>query len=321
MRITAFFGAAILLLAGCGSGDIGSTLTTTAAATTTTLATPSTRASEDFPITITAANGDVTIESQPIAIVSLSATATEMVAAVGGLNQLVAVDDQSDYPADVPTTDLSGLTPNVEAITAYQPDLVLVSNDTDGLVAALTALEIPVLLLPAAVTFDDVYSQIELVGAVTGHKNEAASLVTRMQSDIDTISDSALSFDPPLTFYHELDSTFYSVTSSTFIGSVYAMLALENIADPADADGFGYPQLSAEYIISQDPDLIFLADTECCGQTALTVAERPGWADLTAVETGAVVELSDDVASRWGPRVVDFLRTVADSLVALEPAA
>lgn len=320
MRITAFFGAAMLLIAGCGSGVTRSSLTT-AEATTTIPAPPSASAAEDFPVTVTAANGDVTIDGQPKAIVSLSATATEMVAAIDALDQLVAVDDQSDYPADVPSTDLSGYTPNLEAIIAFQPDLVLVANDTDGLVAALTSLGIPVLLLPAAVTFDDVYSQIVLVGVVTGHQHEADHLVMRMQSEIDTISGSAPSFDPPLTFYHELDSTFFSVTSSTFIGSVYALLALENIADPADADGFGYPQLSAEYIIEQDPNLIFLADTECCGQTALTVAERPGWAALTAVQTGAVVELSDDVASRWGPRVVDFLRTVADSVVAWEPTA
>jgi iron complex transport system substrate-binding protein len=86
---------------------------------------------------------------------------------------------------------------------------------------------------------------------------------------------------------------------------------MKNIADAADKDGSGYPQLSAEYVIKADPDLIFLADTKCCGQSARTVAARDGWNELTAVRTGGVVELDDDVASRWGPRVVDFLKTVA----------
>ena len=122
-----------------------------------------------------------------------------------------------------------------------------------------------------------------------------------------------------LTYYHELDPTFFTVTSATFIGQVYTLLGLDNIADPADADGYGYPQLSAEYIVEQDPDLIFLADTKCCGQTPETVAARPGWSELTAVTTGAIVPLDDDVASRWGPRVVDFLRTVATKVAELEP--
>ena len=110
---------------------------------------------------------------------------------------------------------------------------------------------------------------------------------------------------------HELDKSLYTATSKTFIGQLYAQLGLKNIADAADKDASGYPQLSAEYIVKADPDLIFLADTRCCGQTARTVAARDGWDGLTAVKTGGVVELDDDVASRWGPRVVDFLRTVA----------
>ncbi|RMH67259.1 MAG: ABC transporter substrate-binding protein, partial [Actinomyces sp.] len=119
-----------------------------------------------------------------------------------------------------------------------------------------------------------------------------------------------------ITYYHELDDTLYTVTSGTFVGEIYALFGLENVADPADADGsaFGYPQLSAEYLVDADPDLIFLADTKCCGQSAATVAARPGWDTLTAVREGHVVELDDDIASRWGPRVVDFARAVAAAL-------
>jgi iron complex transport system substrate-binding protein len=100
------------------------------------------------------------------------------------------------------------------------------------------------------------------------------------------------------------------VTSATFIGQVYDLLGLVNIADAADQEGAGYIQLSEEYLIEADPDLIFLADTRCCSQSAATVAERPGWNTMQAVVTGAIVELDDDVASRWGPRIVDFLQAV-----------
>src|SRR4029453_17824795 len=95
---------------------------------------------------------------------------------------------------------------------------------------------------------------------------------------------------------------------------------MENVADAADKEASGYPQLSAEYVVKADPDLIFLADTKCCGQSAKTVAARDGWGDLTAVRTGGVVALDDDVASRWGPRVVDFLKTVAAKVATLDPA-
>lgn len=250
----------------------------------------------------------------PTAIISLSPTATEMLAEIGALNQVVAVDDQSDFPPGVPVTDLSGFSPNIEAIASYEPDLVVVSADIDGLVGALESLEIPVLLLPPANSFDDVFSQIEQLGSAAGHLAKSEELVGSMRAEIDELASSYERPAEPATYYHELDPGLFSVTSATFIGSVYSLFGLENIADAADPDGFGYPQLSAEYILSSDPDFIFLADTGPGGQSAEVVAARPGWAELTAVTNGRVIELNDDVASRWGPRVVEFVRAVADAL-------
>jgi iron complex transport system substrate-binding protein len=137
-----------------------------------------------------------------------------------------------------------------------------------------------------------------------------------MQAQVDEIVAGLPETATPLTYYHELDNTFFSVTSDTFIGQVYGLLGLQNIADAADPDGAagGYPQLNAEFIITEDPDLIFLADVKCCGESAETIAARPGWADMTAVSTGAVVELDDDVASRWGPRIVDLLGQVSEAV-------
>jgi len=179
---------------------------------------------------------------------------------------------------------------------------------------ALGELDIPVLVAPAAQTLDDTYAQIEQLGAATGHDADAAALVEQMRADIDKITADLPENDEPLTYYHELDDGYYSVTGDTFIGQVYELAGLENIADEVDDDAGGYPQLSEEFIIDADPDLIFLADTVCCGQTAATVAERPGWDQISAVRDGAVVELDDDVASRWGPRVVDLLGIVGDAV-------
>ncbi len=271
--------------------------------------------SQSFPVTVTPEGGaPVTIEERPERIVSLSASNTETLYAVGAGEQVVAVDDQSDHPADAPRTDLSGLTPNVEAISRYDPDLVVISEDAENLVSSMKAVGVPVLAVPAAKTLDDVYAGMTVIGEATGHADEAADLVERTRTDLDKIVADTQKPERALTYYHELDTTLYSATSKTFIGQVYALFGLTNIADPADVDAGGYPQLSAEAILRADPDLIFLADVQCCGQNAGTVAARPGWNNLKAVKNGNVVELDDDLASRWGPRIVDLARSIADAV-------
>jgi iron complex transport system substrate-binding protein len=271
-----------------------------------------------FPTRISSEGRKVTIEERPTRIISLSPTATEMIFAIGAGDQVVAVDDNSNYPPEAPTTDLSGIDPNIEAIASYEPDLVVYSNDPGDLARGLETLGIPALLQPAAVALEDTYSQIRQLGKVTGHTGEAAALVRSMQSEIEEIVASVPETEEPRAdYYYELDDTYFSVTSETFVGRTLALLGIRNIADEADEDGSGYPQLSAEYIIEADPDLIFLADTKCCNQSAETVSKRPGWDRISAVETGSIVELDDDVASRWGPRIVDLLRAGAEAVASL----
>jgi iron complex transport system substrate-binding protein len=272
-----------------------------------------------YPITVVAANGEVAIEARPERIVSLSPTSTEMLFAIGAGDQVVAVDDNSNYPPEAPVTDLSGFEPNVEAVAEFAPHLVVLSDDINDIVSSLEALDIPALVHPAAQTPDDTYTQIEQIGAATGHVAEAAEVVSSMRSEIEELIGSVPGFQRPPTYYHELDQTLFSVTSETFIGQVYGLAGLQNVADEAKGGG-QYPQLSAEYILDADPDLIFLADTKCCGVTAEKVGRRPGWEQITAVKTGAVVELDDDIASRWGPRIVDLLRVVVTEVSELEAA-
>ena len=266
--------------------------------------------SASFPVTI----DGVTIAQRPERIVSLSPTATEMLFAIGAGDQVEAVDDQSNYPSDAPATDLSGFEPNVEAIASYEPDLVVYSTEPGDLGAALAGLGIPALVQPAATMLDDVYQQIDQLGVATGNASEAKDVVERMRAEIDSITGSIQPPSEPVTYYHELDDTFYSVTSSTFIGQLYSLVGLRNIADKAKGAGGGYPQLSAEYIVEANPDLIFLADTKCCGQSRQTVAKRPGWDRIAAVKNGGVISLDDDIASRWGPRVVEYLRQIAGAV-------
>jgi len=274
-------------------------------------------ASYAFPVTITTASGRVTIQRRPARIVSLSPTATESLFAIGAGSQVVAVDDQSDYPKNAPKTTLSGFTPNVEAIAAYRPDLVVASYDPRGLISSLNRLGIPVILHGAAITFKGAYQQIRQLGMVTGREAAAKRMIGGMKSKIARIVKASRPKAGGLSVYHELSPDFYSASSNSFVGKVYEAFGLENIADAADAGGTGYPQLSAEYIVSSSPDLIVLADSVCCGQKPSMVSARPGWDRISAVRTGSIVSVHDSIASRWGPRLVSFFRAMSLALARL----
>ena len=293
--IAVFAGA----LAACGSSSHGGTTTTAPAS---------------FPATVTAANGAVTISSRPARILSLSATATEMVYAIGAGSQVIGVDKYSTDPPNAPKTNFDG-TESAESYVPVHPDLVLLAFDTGGkLVSQLSTLHIPVLLLPPAKTLDDTYAQFDELGAATGHRQEATAEIAKVRQQLDTIVQSVGTRAKGLTYYHEVDNTLYTATSKTFIGALYARLGMVNVADAADKTGSGYPQLSAEFLIKADPDFIFLSDSTCCQQSAATVAKRPGYQVMKAVRLGHVIVLPDPVASQWGPRVVDFLQDVANAV-------
>jgi iron complex transport system substrate-binding protein len=300
--LTAAIAATTLLLAGCGGAADDK---------------EPVAGSSAYPVTV----GSVTLAERPDRIVSLAPTATEMLFAIGAGPQVAAVDDQSTYPAEAPRTELSGFKPNAEAILAQNPDLVVISDNLDKIVEQLGKLKVPVLFAPAAKVLDDSYRQIDQLGMLTGHRNESAALVERMRTQIDKIVKGVPARAGSLTYYYEIDETLYSATSKTFIGSIFALFGLTNVADAADPDGSksGYPQLSQEALVAANPDLIFLADSKCCGQSPATVKARKGWSAITAVEQDRIVALDDDIASRWGPRIVDLVQSVADA-VAKVPA-
>jgi iron complex transport system substrate-binding protein len=309
--------AAAAALAGCASSSAPSA--STAASTSSRPATSTAAgAGSEFPVTLTAADGPVTIKAKPARIVSLAPTATEDLYAVGAGPQVVAVDQDSDYPATAPRTALSGLTPNLEAIARYQPDLVISYQNANGLVSGLTKLGIPVLIEPAATTLNDAYAQIGQIGQATGHLVQAQRTVTAMKAQIAAEVKQAGSSHPDLTYYWELTANpYYSVTSSTFIGQIVGLFGLKDIANAADkaSDG-GYPQLSAEYIVKAQPQIIFLADNQAAdgGQTPAVVARRPGWSAIPAVKDDEVIGLNDDIASRWGPRLPQLVAEIAQAV-------
>lgn len=268
-----------------------------------------------FPAQIRMAGQEpVTLPQQPKHIVSLSPTATESLYAVGAGEQVAAVDQFSDYPARTPRTDLNGLTSDAASVATRDPDLVIAPEGSDKLVEGLRALEVPVLVTPTPASLDEAYGQIETLGQATGHGRQAREVTDRMRADIAKIVADTPKPPEPLSYYHEVSPDFYSATSQSFVGGLYGLFGLRNIADEGVGAGEKFPQLAQERIVQADPDLIFLADTKCCGTTPESAGERPGWDTLTAVREKQVVALDDNVAGRWGPRVVDLVRRISDSV-------
>ncbi len=247
----------------------------------------------------------------PHRIVSLSPTMTEDLFAIGAGKQVVAVDNQSNYPKRAPRTSLSGYTPNVEAIANYHPDLVLISYDPANFAAQLRQLGIKVVIVAAATNLKQAYGEILGLGRLTGHDRGAAAVVRSMRS----------TWRRSWRACRRRAATCASTTSSTRRTTRPRRRRSSAASTSSSASGTsptrraaratGYPQLSGEYIVAQNPQIIVLADTRCCGQTYASVAARPGWSTISAVQHHRVVLANDDVASRWGPRIVQFARTVA----------
>jgi len=290
-RIAILAAASLSFLAACGGSDTSSDTTSAPAEST-----------------------------ESVRIVSLSPTATEMLYAIGAGDLVVAVDSLSTFPAETAdkVTEISAFEPSAEAILGYDPDLVLISNDMNKISEQLTSADpgITVWTGAAAATLDDVYRQIGELGAATGREDAAAALVADMQSKIEAAT-AGVTAPEGASYFYELDNTLYSVTSNTFVGSLLKATGIANVADGVE-EGNDYPQMNAEAIIKANPTIIFLADTKCCAQNAAEVAKRPGWSGIDAVKNGNVVELDDDVASRWGPRVVELVTQMAQAIKVLQ---
>jgi iron complex transport system substrate-binding protein len=299
--------ATALALTGCG--DTGSAEDTGPSGDTTASASPA-----DYPVTVDAGNGEVTLDERPERIVSLSPSATEILFAIGAGDQVVAADDYSTYPAAAPTTDLSAYEPNVEAIAGYEPDLVVIANDTDGIVAALAELDIPTIVNAAPATIEDGYDGLAALGLATGHVDETAEVVADMRAAVEReLADAS---HEGLRVYHELDENLYAASSSSFIGSVYDALGATNVADTADKQRSGYPQLTEEAVIAADPELIVITDQ--VSYTADGVADRPGWENVSAVRNGNIVTVDADISSRWGPRLPQLIASLADAMASVK---
>jgi iron complex transport system substrate-binding protein len=311
--------ALAFVFVACGDDDDQPSATATAAPSATTAAsgepffdcaaTPdsSTPAAEEFPVTVTDSAGtEVTIDAAPEKIVSLDAAHSQVLFAIGAGDQVVAVDNFSDCPAAATSlTHLDSFTPSLEAITAQDPDLVVLFFDAADIVESLRSAGIDVILQETPPNVAGIYADIETIGQATGHSSEANDLVAAMKSEIDNIEESVSGEDGPSVF-HELDNTYFTVGDGSFVDDMYTLLGADNLGHGTGQAG---PQLSSEAIIAANPEVIILADADY-GESAETVATRPGWSEIAAVKNDRVVGVNANLVSNAGPTIVDAMRTL-----------
>ncbi len=277
---------------------------------------PYAKTGSGFPVRVASANGEVRIAHRPTRILSLSASATEMLYAVGAGHQVVGVDEYSTYPANAPRTKFTGYESSAEDYLPLHPDLVLLAFNTGTLLAQLQKLRIATLVLPPAETIAAVNKQINEIGLATGHLAQATQARIALAHDLASAAKLAKARARGATYYIEIDPTYYTATSHTFIGALFSRFGMVNVADSAGRAGSAYPQISSEDLFRTNPDYVFLADTVCCGQSVKTFASRPGFAALRAVKLGHVVGVNDSVASEWGPHSLEtFASEIKDEIM------
>lgn len=248
---------------------------------------------------------EVRLEARPERVVALVPSHTETVCALGACDRLVGRDTFSNYPEQVlALPDLgSAFTPDLEALVALRPDLVLV-DEFSGAAEAIAALGIPV-YAGTPQRLEEIFELIDTLALLLGARTEAALLNGRLRGELDAVAALVAERARPRVFY-ELDPSPYTVGPDGFIGTLLTLAGGENVVTSAMGD---FPLVDPEFVVATDPQVIVLADAPY-GVSAASVAERPGWAGIAAVRDGRVVELTQaqsDVLSRAGPRVTEAL--------------
>lgn len=266
-----------------------------------------------FPVTVTDDAGrSVTIEAKPERIVSLAPANTEIVAALGAIDRLVGVTTFCDYPAEVAEIEKVGdfVGPNLEAIAALDPDLVLVTTGVQAeVIAQLEALGASVVAVDPQ-TIDALYTSIGTVGTAIGEPAAADELVSSMRIQIDAIGEEVESA-PVRCFLEIAQDPLFTVGSGTLLNDVIQHAGGENVVTEE-----GYVAYSVEQLVAADPD-VYLA-TKGSMSAPSDIIGRPGYENLTAVAESRVYLLDDNLVSRPGPRIVEGIRQLA---VALHPDA
>jgi iron complex transport system substrate-binding protein len=270
--------------------------------------------------TLTVTDGlgrEVTLNGLPQRIVSLAPSNTEILFAIGAGDQVVGRDQLSDFPEAAKSVSDIGSTfdaLNTELIVSINPDLVLAAEiNTPEQVKQLEDLGLTVYYLKNPLTLEEMYGNLELVAQLTGHAEEAAALIESLKARVAAVDEKIAPISSRPGVFYELDATDpskpYTAGKGTFITQLIDRAGGYNIASDLE----GYPQMSLEQVVAADPAFIILGDARY-GVSPESIAQRPGWENLSAVKNGQVLPFNDDLVSRPGPRLVDALEELAKLL-------
>ena len=259
----------------------------------------------------------VTLNGPAQRVVSLAPSNTEILFAIGAGEQVIGRDQVSDFPEQAKTVTDIGSTYddlNAELIVSLNPDLVLAAEiNNPEQVQQLEDLGLTVYYLKNPLVLEGMYENLQIVAQLTGHSEEAAALVESLKARVTAVDEKIAPISSRFSVFYELDATDpakpYTAGKGTFITQLIDRAGGYNIA--ADLDG--YPQLSLEQVVEADPAFIILGDARY-GVTPESIAQRPGWGNLSAVKNGNVLPFNDDLVSRPGPRLVDALEELAKLL-------
>ncbi|MBI1801828.1 MAG: cobalamin-binding protein [Chloroflexi bacterium] len=286
------------------------TTTPTVAPTAAPTAVPTTNASV-YPLNVTdSANRKVAIAKQPQKVVSLAPSDTEILFAIGQGSKLVAVDDFSDFPAEVKALPkVGGMKVNFEQIVALNPDLVLTAGITaPDTIKKLEDLKLTVVVISSAkTTMDSILRDITLTGQVMGAPDKAKQVTDAMQQKLNALKAKVASAKTKPKVYWELDATDpskpYTVGPGNFLNDIITLAGGENVFGTASSP---FPQVGAEQVVGANPEVIILSDA-AYGITVESVKARKGWEVISAVKNNKTFPIEDSLVSRPGPRVVDGL--------------
>ncbi len=267
-----------------------------------------------YPLTVTDELGvEVTLSAKPMRVVSMLPSHTETLCAVGACDTLVGVDRYSDFPAqvqDLPTLGGSLEGANLEEIVALAPELVLVSEYGE-LAGTLRDLGLNV-YAGSPQTVQDTFAFFEILGELLDREAQAQALVADTRLELQEVERRTQGLDAP-SVYYEIDATPYSAGPGSFIGTLIQTAGGDNIVSAEQGD---FPQLEPEYIVAANPEIVILGNAPS-GESMETLAARPGFGSLSAVQSGRVVELSEEqvnIINRPGPRIAEAAKLLASIL-------
>jgi iron complex transport system substrate-binding protein len=259
---------------------------------------------------------EVTIVHPAGRVITMLPSLTEIVCALGECSRLVATDRFSDWPASVATLPKAGGLDDVsiEMIVSLRPDLVLVSS-AQRISVRLSELGVTSFALNPQ-SYADEQRAVMMIGQLLGVPQRAADLNASVERRVEDISATAMHHRHGAvpSVYFEIDRTPYVAGPQSYIGELLTRLGVRNIVA---ADMGAFPRLNPEYVVRQDPDILFVAPAEVAG-----LALRPGWGALRAVRAGHICAFAPGVEAtvmRPGPRIGEGMQAMADCIGQFAP--